>query len=102
MADVVVEYRLNSREFARAEVTSKTRTGAQLVTFPVEMAIVPKGEDPLGQYEAAAWEASPGTNKAVARLIHDWDELGTFDVHVRWTDTPETPVKGAGFVKVKL
>lgn len=99
---VVIEYRLGSVEYVRAEVSSKTRTGAQLAALTVEMAFPLKGVQPVtGDWGAAAWEASPGANKAVARRLRTHSVVGTFDVYTRHTDTPEVPIKSAGQIRVK-
>lgn len=97
-----IEYQLGSEEFVRAEVTSKLRTGAQLAALPVEVARVPAGTKPTsGDWGAGAWEANPGNNKAVARRLFTYDELGRFDIYTRHTDNPEVPIKLAGSILVK-
>ena len=97
-----IPYSLDTEEFVRAEVSSKVRTGAQLVALPVELALVPRGSKPgVGDWGAGAWEAGPGANKAVARRLYTLSTAGQFDVYTRHTDNPEVPIKFAGTVLVR-
>lgn len=103
MANEPIEYRINTVEFVRAEVSSKIRTGAQLVLLPIEIAIVAKGVTvpTAGAWAAGVWEAGPGANKAIARRVFTFTTAGQFWVYTRHTDAPETSIKFAGAVMVK-
>lgn len=100
MADI--EYALNTVERVRVEITSKRRTGTQLVALPVEIAVIPFGQSPgAGDWVTGAWEPSPGANKAVATAVHTFSTPGRFGIHSRIPDAPETVIKHAGAILVK-
>lgn len=97
-----IEYALGTVERVRCEISSKTRTGAELVTLDVELAIIPFGQTPGdGDWQPAVWESVPGANKAVARLVHTFDETGKLGVHSRLDDSPELVIKHAGSIMVR-
>jgi hypothetical protein len=68
---------------------------AELDTLPVQMAIVPQGQDPVsGDWKAASWIGTsaavligPGTPLALAKNL-------TYGVWVKITSSPEIPVLG--------
>jgi hypothetical protein len=73
--------------------------GTDLSDLPVELAVVPDGETPdSGDWETGLWI---GTNAAV--LIGTGGLVltpGTYDVWVRITATPETPLLQPGSIHI--
>lgn len=84
-----------STEYVHAPITGP----ANLTSFTVEMAILPKGQDPSGSdWKSAQWAATdaivlvgPATTIPLTKGVD-------YEVWVRITASPEIPVLRPGFV----